>query len=234
MVKRRIIERHQGFPPGAQAAIMTRSPAKRQAQGSVDRSILREIHRYWFGDLKSPDGYPAEKSKIWFNRSDETDEHIRLTFGPYIPEAAEERWDLASLSREEAIALVVLLDQFPRNIFRESGEAFAFDFKAREIARHLIAMGKERFYWIERSFLYLPLEHSEHVADQDESVLLYAELAVSGPDNLSDTFRYHLDFATKHRDLIRRFGRFPHRNVMLGRQSTPEEEAFVKEHGRGY
>jgi len=200
----------------------------------VDRSLLKDIHRYWFGDHTSPDDFPEEKSKIWFTRSDETDEHIRLTFGPYIPEAAEERWDLASLTREEQIALVVLLDQFPRNIFRVTGEAFAWDAKARDIARRLIALGKGRFTWIERTFLYLPFEHSEHLADQDCSVLLFAELAVEAPDSLKETLRSDLDYATRHRDLIRKFGRFPHRNVMLDRPSTPEEAAFVKEHGRGY
>ncbi|MEO8668379.1 MAG: DUF924 family protein [Bauldia sp.] len=200
----------------------------------MDRSILKDIHRYWFGDRTSPDDFPEDKSKIWFTRSDEIDEHIRRTFGPYISDAAEARWDLADLSREEQIALVVLLDQFPRNIFRVSGEAFAWDAKARDIARRLIALGKDRFTWIERTFLYLPFEHSEHLADQDYSVLLFAELAVEAPDSLTATMRNDLDYATRHRDLIRKFGRFPHRNVMLDRPSTPEEAAFVKEHGRGY
>jgi uncharacterized protein (DUF924 family) len=200
----------------------------------VDHRILRDIHAYWFGDLKSPDDFPKEKSEIWFKQSDATDSYIRDTFGGYLPEAAKERWDLANLSHEEAIALVVLLDQFPRNIFRTSGEAFAYDATARDIARRLIASGTERFYCVERAFLFLPLEHSEDVADQDRSVLFYAELAVTAPEGLVDYLRSNLDFATKHRDLIRKFGRFPHRNALLGRKSTPEEEAFLKEHGRGY
>jgi uncharacterized protein (DUF924 family) len=223
-----------GFSGCDRRSSPVRPPLHRDKDTLLDRSILNDIHRYWFGRLASPDELPQEKSKIWFKQSDETDEHIRLVYGPYIREAADLHWDLPALSREERIALIVLFDQFPRNIFRASGEAFAWDAKARQLARHLITMGRESFYWIERAFLFLPFEHSEHVADQDYGVLLYAELAVTAPDGLQDFARTHLDYATKHRDIIRRFGRFPHRNVMLGRPSTPEEEAFIGEHGRGY
>jgi uncharacterized protein (DUF924 family) len=128
---------------------------------------------------------------------------------------------------------VILLDQFPRNIFRTSGEAFACDGKARDLARRLID-GRNRFHRVERSFLFLPFEHSEEAADQDLSVFLFAEDAVSAPESWTGTSRIYLDYAAKHRDLIRKFGRFPHRNAVLGRPSTPEEEAFLKEHGRGY
>ena len=201
---------------------------------ALDTAILRDIHRYWFGDLRSPVDFPKDKSEIWFSRSDATDSHIRETFGRYIPEAARERWDLALLSREEQVALVVLLDQFPRNIFRDSPEAFAYDPKAREIAEALVKPGWGGFYWIERTFLFTPFEHSEDIAKQDYGVLLAADLAVSAPAPLTDYFRSVLDFATRHRDLIRKFGRFPHRNAVLGRPSRPEEEAFLREHGRGY
>ena len=142
--------------------------------------------------------------------------------------------DPERLTREESIALVILFDQFPRNIFRTSGEAYAYDARARDIARRLIAAGRERFHFIERSFLYLPFEHSEDVADQDYSLFLFAELALAVPESLRDYFRRDLDFVTRHRDIVRKFGRFPHRNAVLGRVSTAEEEAFIKEHGRGY
>jgi uncharacterized protein (DUF924 family) len=200
----------------------------------MDRQILCDIHAYWFGDLKSADDFPAEKSKIWFERSDATDEHIRATFGGFIDEAAAADWRLDDLDRREQIALVVLLDQFPRNIFRDSGRSFAHDAIARTIARKLLAGGRENFFWIERQFLYLPFEHSEGMADQNLSTFLFAELAVEAPASLRDYFSNILDFATRHRDIIRKFGRFPHRNALLGRQSTPEEAAFFAEHGRGY
>jgi len=199
----------------------------------VDRKILGEVYRYWFGSLSGPDDFPKEKSEIWFKQSDSTDSFIRDSFGAAIPEAANAEWNLGELAREEQIALVILLDQFPRNIFRTSGEAFAYDAKARDLARRLID-GRHRFHRVERSFLFLPFEHSEEAADQDLSVLLFAEDAVSAPESWTKTSRIYLDYATRHRDLISKFGRFPHRNAVLGRPSTPEEEAFLKEHGRGY
>lgn len=200
----------------------------------MDRKILDEVHRYWFGTLSGPDDFPKDKSEIWFTRSDATDDFIREAFGAFIPRAAAIDWQLGALSREEQVALVVLFDQFPRNIFRTSGEAFAHDAKARAVARELIDPGRYRFHRVERTFLYLPFEHSEDPADQDFAVFLFAEDAVSAPESWNETSRDHLDYATRHRDLIRKFGRFPHRNAMIGRSSTPEEEAFLKEHGRGY
>lgn len=200
----------------------------------MDRTILRDAYAYWFGALSDPEDFPAGKSEIWFKQSDATDAHIRDTFGAAIPEALAEPWDVSDLSREEQMGLVVLLDQFPRNIFRTSGEAFAYDAKARTIARLLIALGRERFYRAERAFLYLPFEHSEDIADQDLCVFLFAEDALSASESWKDKARLYLDFATKHRDLIRKFGRFPHRNVMLGRSSTAEEDAFLEANGRGY
>ena len=138
------------------------------------------------------------------------------------------------MSREEQAGLVVLLDQFPRNIFRDSGEAFAYDAKALGIAKKLIERGLDRFYLAEQTFVCLPLEHSEDVADQDRSVELFARMAVEAPDGWKDGKRLALDYATKHRDLIRKFGRFPHRNAMLGRETTAEEADFLKRSGRGF
>jgi uncharacterized protein (DUF924 family) len=200
----------------------------------VDRSVLHDIHRFWFGELRSPADVREERTAVWYEQSDETDGEIRERFGRFIPEAAATAWDVAGLTREEGVALIVLLDQFPRNLFRSSGEAFAYDARALEIARALIATGFDRFFWVERVALVLPFEHSEDLADQDYAVLLAAKLAVGAPENLRELCRDTLDFATRHRDIIRKFGRFPHRNGLLGRESTPEEAAFLAEKGRGY
>ena len=200
----------------------------------MEKEVLAEIHRYWFGELNSPDDFDRDRIRQWFRQSDDMDRHIRETYGPLLREAASREWNLADLSREEAIGLVVLFDQFPRNIFRTSGEAFAYDAKALAIARLLVNGGVQRFFWIERLSLSLPFQHNEDVADQDYAVLLSADGAVNGPESMREASRIYLDFATKHRDIIRKFGRYPHRNAMLGRQSTPEEEAFLKDHGRGF
>lgn len=198
------------------------------------KPVLRDIHTWWFGPLAARTDRNADKAEIWFNVSDATDAHIRDTWGDAVPKAAAIDWDLGDLTREEQVGLIILLDQFPRNIHRTTGEAFANDAKAREIARALLADGLDRFHLVEQSFVCLPFQHSEDIADQDFAVLLFAQMAVDAPEDWKDSMRIGLDYATKHRDLIRRFGRYPHRNQMLGRESTEEETAFLAEHGRGY
>jgi uncharacterized protein (DUF924 family) len=195
---------------------------------------LSSIHLYWFGELKLPGDHLPNTGELWFRQSNETDGHIRETYEAFICEAAGRDWDLDSLTREEGVALVVLFDQFPRNIFRTSGQQFAYDVKAREIAKALLAGGRDRFFAIELDALSLTYQHHEDAASQDFSVFLAADMAVNGPKGMREMHRTMLDFSTKHRDLIRKFGRFPHRNAFLGRESTADEFAFMREHGRGY
>jgi uncharacterized protein (DUF924 family) len=198
------------------------------------KKVLTDIHRYWFGELNSPtDKVAQERIDMWFKPTKEVDDHIRDAFGRYLEAAKATEWDVDNLARMEQIGLVILLDQFPRQIHRESGDAFAYDDKALSIARRLLAAGLERFWPAERTFVVLPFEHSEDIADQDYAVLLFAAEAVSAPDHLKESRRNQLDYATKHRDIIRKFGRFPHRNAVLGRESTAEEVEFLKG-GRGF
>ena len=158
--------------------------------------------------------------KAWFTQSDAFDAHCRDFLGAHEAAAAGalDGWiDVA----DSALALTLLLDQFPRNLFRGSPRAFATDGKARETARAAITRGFDLMVDPTlRLFFYLPFEHSEVIADQDESVRLFA---ARSPDDLR--------FAEHHRDIIRRFGRFPHRNALLGRISTPEEIAFLDSGG---
>jgi uncharacterized protein (DUF924 family) len=129
-------------------------------------------------------------------------------------------------SREGRLALVIVLDQFSRNLFRDDARAFAQDAYAREVTRQAIAAGDEAGSGpFERQFLYLPFEHSEDMADQDRSVALFRELeAFEETRGLSE-------WAVRHRDVVARFGRFPHRNAVLGRPSTAEEVAFLAQPG---
>jgi uncharacterized protein (DUF924 family) len=200
---------------------------------AIEPGFLDDVHEYWFGTLDGPETKAPEKAKIWFEQRDETDQFIRDRFGAVIPEAASQDWDLGALSRRQRVGLVVLLDQFPRNIHRTSGEAFAYDDKALAIADEMIA-DIERYFIVERLFVILPVMHSERVVDQDRCVKLLAEQALIVPDDWKEDFRYALDMGTKHRDLIRQFGRYPHRNEMLGRATTEEEAAFLAAHGRGF
>ncbi len=199
-----------------------------------DPEILLDAHRFWCGELASKDHFPDDKAPLWFERRDETDAAIRSRFGATLDAVAAQDWDLDALPPAAQIGLVIFLDQFPRNLFREDGRAFAYDARARAVARHLVAGGVQRYALVERAFLYLPFEHSEDLADQDLCVALYQTLLAEAPAEQAEIYRDYLLFAGKHRDLIRRFGRFPHRNRDLGRESTAEETLFLSEHGRGY
>jgi uncharacterized protein (DUF924 family) len=158
----------------------------------------------------------------WFKKADAFDEAIRLKFEPVHHAAARGQYDRWRETAEGALALLILLDQFPRNLYRNSGHAFATDPKARSIARAAIEAGFDRQVDASlRNFFYLPFEHAEDLADQDFGLALCAE--AGDADNLK--------WAGIHRDIIARFGRFPHRNAALGRETTPEEQAFLDEGG---
>ncbi|HQT55599.1 MAG: DUF924 family protein [Phenylobacterium sp.] len=160
--------------------------------------------------------------KRWFAKNPNFDAAIQLKFEPVHYMAALGRHDAWMATAEGSLALLILLDQFPRNLWRGTGHAFATDGKARLIARHAVATGQDlEIEPLLRPFVYLPFEHSEDMADQDEAVRLCT--ALGDPE----TLRY----AEMHRDIIQRFGRFPHRNVSLGRTTTPEEQAFLDEGG---
>lgn len=157
-------------------------------------------------------------AKRWFNKDDDFDAQIRERFLATYEAAV--RGELASweATPEGALALVIVLDQFPRNMFRNDARTYAADAMARVIADRAIARGFDALFPVaERSFFYLPFEHSEDLADQERSVALFKEM---GDAEL-------LKWADLHAEIIRRFGRFPHRNAVLARESTPEETAFL-------
>lgn len=162
----------------------------------------------------------------WFGKKAAFDDAIRLKFEPVHHAAARGTYDAWEASAEGALAMLLLFDQFPRNLFRDSAHAFATDPLARAIARRAITAGFDRqTEALLRPFFYLPFEHSEFLPDQDEGVALCRSLAEEAGDQ--ETLRY----AVLHRDIIARFGRFPHRNRAFGRFTTTEEQAFLDEGG---
>jgi uncharacterized protein (DUF924 family) len=162
----------------------------------------------------------------WFATSHRFDDAIRLKFEPVHHRAARGEYDGWAAAAEGSLALLILLDQFPRNLYRGSAHAFATDPKARHIARAAVSAAHDRAVDPElRQFFYMPFQHSEDLADQDEAVRLFAALKdETGNAEL-------LKWAELHRDIIVRFGRFPHRNPLLGRLTTPNEQAFLDEGG---
>jgi uncharacterized protein (DUF924 family) len=162
----------------------------------------------------------------WFAKNPNFDSAIQLKFEATHFMAALGRYDKWMANADGTLALLILLDQFPRNLWRDTGHAFATDGKARAIARAAVAGGQD--LEIEpplRQFVYLPFTHSEDMADQDDSLRLHGRLAEASGDETS------WKWADLHRQIIVRFGRFPHRNAALGRQTTPAEQEFLDEGG---
>jgi uncharacterized protein (DUF924 family) len=179
--------------------------------------LIERVLSFWFGA-----GWAAAEPAArpdWFTPSPDFDGAIARAFGGDVERAMA--GDFADLtdSPEGSVALVILLDQFTRNLFRGTARAFSADARARTVARRALERGFDlTLPPVMRVFLYLPFEHSEDLADQQRSVVLF--------ETLDDA--EWLDYAIRHRDIIARFGRFPHRNVALGRPSSAEEIAFLK------
>jgi prolyl oligopeptidase len=192
---------------------------------SADASALpadaRAVLDYWFGADDGPE------RGFWFTKSEATDREIAQRFGALIERAL--RGELADWAAQPraALAQILLLDQFTRNVFRDTPRAFAGDARALRAATAMVGARQDEdlpAQW--RAFVYMPFEHAEGLAMQDEAVRLFTRLAAEAPE-----LQQMLAYAHKHRAVVDRFGRFPHRNAILGRQSTPEEVAFLREPG---
>jgi uncharacterized protein (DUF924 family) len=185
-----------------------------------------EVLSFWFGEPGSAEY--LQPRALWFTKSEATDRLIAERFGPMVERALLGQHDDWAATPRGALALVLLLDQFTRNIFRETPRAFAGDPRALALATRLVDTSRDMTLApVERWFVYMPLEHSERLLDQFESVRLFERLAADGLDA-------PLEWARRHFDVIKRFGRFPHRNTILGRTSTPEELEFLKQPGSGF
>ena len=208
------------FTEGFQTADLKDAAALLEELGESAESILH----FWFATGRSP-GRPAVLLDRWFHSNPEFDQLCKARFLARYEDAAAGRLDNWRKEPRSSLALVLLFDQFPRNMFRGTARAFATDAKARELSRHAIALGFDRKLSPSMGFFfYLPLEHSENLEDQRESVRLTGAL-VSERGFPDEALRY----AEQHLDAIHRFGRFPGRNDSLGRQSTQEELDFLKD-----
>jgi uncharacterized protein (DUF924 family) len=176
---------------------------------------------FWF------EGDPSERRKKWFEKNPEFDAEC-ARFTDWIRDARIGRYDGWATTPKGGLALIILLDQLSRNVFRGLAEAFAADPHAHRIARRMIEAGFDvELTAVERMFVYLPFEHAENMDDQNESVRLFESLRdTAGADTI--------DYAHRHRDVIREFGRFPHRNAALGRSNTAAEEAWLAQPGSSF
>lgn len=202
-------------------------------------SSSQDILQFWFGDLN--DQSTLDKNPIvkrWFIKDKKFDEDIRQRFEEDLIKADQWWYREWEQTPKGALAVIILFDQFSRNIYRGTPKAFEFDLKALTLS--LEALHREddlKLSLIERTFIYMPLEHDEDLASQKLCVKSFQKLVEDSkfrsPQN-TDYFKYNLEYAQKHFEIIKRFGRFPHRNAILGRPSTKEESAFLKTPGSSF
>ena len=186
-----------------------------------------EVLDFWFGREDEP-GY-GEFRDAWFRKDDGFDQEVRERFGFLYERAAAGALDGWRDDARSCLALVICLDQFPRNMFRSDGRTHATDAKAVETARYAVERALDReLPPFQRMFVYMPFMHSENLEDQRRSVELFGRLAEKpgAPDVTS--------YAVGHMEIVERFGRFPHRNVILGRETTPEEAEFLEKPGSSF
>ncbi len=198
-------------------------------------AVKDELLEFWFGNDPDDAVVAEQKAGLWWGHQPGTDEEIQRRFGTAAAAAAVDYLDHWSGSPRGRLALILLLDQVPRSIHRGMPEAFATDFKAREVAVQGLQSGADKLLRpIERLFFYLPFEHSEELADQERSMELFRQLATEVPEQHRVTFAAFVDYAVRHHAVIARFDRFPHRNMVLGRESTPEELEFLEQPGSSF
>lgn len=199
-----------------------------RAQSLINRTI-----GFWFGGIKGNEPIKQDFMKLWFSGSKEVDAAISQQFASSLNELAGASSDLLTelkATPDGVLTAIIHFDQFPRNIYRSSPKAFDFDSHALQLARYAISSKLDlKLHPVKRMFVYLPLEHSESLQDQQECVRQYQQLCTEygSTSQYGAILEAFLKYGNDHLVIIERFGRFPHRNRILGRQSTAEEEAYL-------
>ena len=194
-----------------------------------------DVLDFWLGPMTDPDRISKDVTSRWFKKDPALDDSIRERFEAAMDCGRAGELDDWQTTAKGALALCILLDQFPRNSFRGSPRSFAYDPKARVVARLAISRGFDREVMpVAALFFHLPFEHSEDAADQAIGVERLERASAGASGEVKALLDEYLKYAVMHKKIIDRFGRFPHRNAILGRDSTPEEIAFLKEPGSSF
>jgi uncharacterized protein (DUF924 family) len=195
---------------------------------------IDDVLSFWFGELSEGGLSSPAAAARWFKKDPAFDEEIRARFGALHARLAR-GGEAAPAEPRAALAYVIVLDQFSRNMYRDEPRMFASDALALSAARAIVAANQDgAFRAHERTFLYMPFMHSEALEDQNECVRLFRALADSHSGETKAAIEYNHEYAVKHRDVVQRFGRFPHRNKILGRATTNEEAKFLTEPGSSF
>lgn len=199
---------------------------------------LSQVLEYWLGAELPTNESALSRKALWFTKSEATDEEIRHLFGALLQEALAGKLDSEAMeSPLGLLAVLIVLDQFTRNAYRGTPKSFSGDARALKLALQGIERGwdvDDTIPPVARIFLYLPLEHAESMEMQQNSVVAFEQLYQEAPAALRGFFEGTLDYARKHLAVIAQFGRFPHRNSILGRASTQEEKVYLSQPGAGF
>ena len=196
--------------------------------GAMQDEAIARILDFWFSAAELDAPQIDSRMERWFGSDPSLDQRIRDEFGDLVRKALRGELDHWAATAEGRLALILLLDQFCRNIFRGTARAFDGDKRAlRLCAEGSISGDYKSLSPIQQVFFFMPLQHTESPDVQNKSVRIYNALAAAVSETLRETFRTFAEFAELHRDIVERFGRFPHRNRHLGRSNTPEEEAYL-------
>ena len=208
------------------------------------------VREFWFGksltgalpgqgELASQAVLLKRRNDLWFETNPQVvgqqDEIVRTQFQDLLERAVRGELDGWADSPRRRLSLIILLDQFPRQIYRGTAQAFAYDPAALALTLSGMQLAADgALNLVERLFFYMPLQHAESTEVQDEAVAAFKRLVAESPVELRSTLEKSLEYAEHHRDVIRQFGRLPHRNKVLGRESTPEEAAYLKKTGETF
>ena len=193
------------------------------------------IHRFWFQDSLTSLQELENRKAHWFGGSKSFDDTIRRAYSDLPDRALSNEFDHWQLDPLAATSFILILDQFPRNIYRGTARSFIYDQKARQAAQVAIDLGIDsKVHPLEAVFIYLPFEHSEDSGDQSISVGLFERLADNAPTEFRDHLESTAEYARKHRDIIAEYGRFPHRNQVLGRSPTTAEKMYLENGGESF
>ena len=209
---------------------MTATPPHTSLPTEARLPTPTDILNFWLGDGMAL-GWPSEDmNRRWFLGGATLDDEIRSRFGHAVQAARQGELAPWEASLHSRLALLILLDQLSRNVFRGTAGAFDGDAHAQQLTLNTLAQQEDRLLpWVGRVFLYMPLMHAEDLALQEKCVACFSQLVADAPNELKPKLQGNLDFAIEHRGIIARFGRFPYRNAVMGRTSSAEEKDFLRD-----
>lgn len=221
--------------PDTSASSASSAASSASSAAAAEDPRIATVLEFWLGAPVPTDASALTRQPLWFTKSDALDQEIRSRFGDWVRDARAGRLDGWAETAHGRLALVVLLDQFSRNAWRGQPESFAGDAQALALA----LAAQDNGHWeavapLARFFLALPLEHAEDPALQARSVALFQQLVAQATPETQPVLAGALDYAQQHQDVVARFGRFPHRNAVLGRASTEQEKTYLAQPGAGF